>query len=47
MRYQLGFLRLAYKSSYIDKNELKEAVEMLHEILYFTGDLEKWVLSGD
>ncbi len=43
----LGILRLAHKVSLIDKNELKETVEMLHEILYFTDDLEKWVLSID
>lgn len=41
----LGILRLAYKKGLIDKNELIKLVEMLHEILYFTEDLEKWVLS--
>lgn len=43
----LGILRLAYNDGLIDKKELIEAVKMLHEILYFTEDLEKWVLSID
>lgn len=41
----LGILRLAYKKGLIDKKELIKLVEMLHEILYFTEDLEKWTLS--
>jgi hypothetical protein len=40
-------LRLAYKRDLIDKSELRRLVEMLHEILYFTDELEKWVLSGE
>lgn len=40
----LGFLRLAYKRDLLDKNELKRLVERLHEILFFTDDLEKWIL---
>lgn len=43
----LGILRLAYKRDLIDKSELRKLVEMLHEILYFTDELEKWVLSGE
>jgi predicted nucleic acid-binding protein len=43
----LGILRLAYKRNLIDKSELRKLVEMLHEILYFTDELEKWVLSGE
>jgi predicted nucleic acid-binding protein len=41
----LGILRLAYKKVLIDKEELRKLVKMLHDILYFTDDLEKWVLS--
>jgi len=43
----LGILRLAYSRNLIDKAELKKMVEMLHDILYFTEDLEKWVLSDE
>lgn len=43
----LGILRLAYKRDLIDKSELRKLVEMLHDILYFTDELEKWVLSGE
>lgn len=43
----LGILRLAYKRNLIDKGELIKMVEMLSEILYFTDDLEKWVLSDE
>ena len=43
----LGILRLTYKKSLIDKDELRRSVEMLHEILFFTDDLEKWVLSDE
>lgn len=43
----LGILRLAYKRNLIDKDDLRRSVEMLHEILFFTDDLEKWVLSGE
>lgn len=43
----LGILRLAYNGGLINKKELKEAVKKLHEILFFTDDLEKWVLSID
>ena len=42
----LGILRLAHKRNLIDGRELKQSVEMLHEILYFTDELEKWVLSN-
>ncbi len=42
----LGILRLAYKKNLLDKKELKRLVELLHEILFFTDDLEKWVLSN-
>jgi predicted nucleic acid-binding protein len=42
----LGILRLAHKRNLIDKSELRHSVEMLHEILYFTDELEKWVLSN-
>jgi len=41
----LGILRLAYKRNLIDKADLRESVKKLHDILYFTEDLEKWVLS--
>lgn len=41
----LGILRLAYKRNLIDRGELIKLVEMLHAILYFTEELEKWVLS--
>jgi predicted nucleic acid-binding protein len=37
----LGILRLARKRNLIGKNELRQSVEMLYEILYFTDDLEK------
>ena len=43
----LELLRLARKRNLIDMNELKQSVEMLHEVLYFTDDLEEWVLSDD
>lgn len=43
----LGILRLARKSNLIDMDELRQSVEMLHEVLYFTDDLEEWVLSED
>ncbi|KAF5422139.1 MAG: hypothetical protein C5S41_10045 [Candidatus Methanomarinus sp.] len=43
----LGILKLAHKRNLIDKKELRLSVEMLHEILYFTDDLEKWVLSNN
>jgi len=43
----LGILRLAYNRNLIDKAELRKMVEMLHDILYFTEDLEKWVLSDE
>ncbi len=43
----LGILRLACKRDLIDKSELQRLVEMLHDILYFTDELEKWVLSGE
>lgn len=42
----LGILRLAHKRNLIDKSGLRHSVEMLHEILYFTDELEKWVLSN-
>ncbi len=38
-------MRLAYKRGLIDKEELSKLVKLLHDILYFTDDLEKWVLS--
>lgn len=41
----LGILRIASKKDMMDKDELERLVEMLHEILYFTDDLEKWVLN--
>lgn len=31
----------------VNKDELGQLVEMLREILFFTDDLEKWVLSND
>ncbi len=40
----LGILRMAHKRNLIDKDELGQLVEMLREILFFTDDLEKWVL---
>ncbi len=43
----LGILRLAHKRNLIDKDELEQLVKMLHEILFFTDDLEKWVLFND
>ena len=43
----LGILRLAYKRNLIHKDELGQLIEMLHEILFFTDDLEKWVLFND
>jgi predicted nucleic acid-binding protein len=43
----LGILRLGYKRNLIDKSELRKLVEILHDILYFTDELEKWVLSGE
>jgi predicted nucleic acid-binding protein len=43
----LGILRLAHKKNLLDKHELGQLVEMLHEILFFTDDLEKWVLFND
>jgi len=43
----LGILRLACGRNFIDKAELKKLVEMLHDILYFTEELEKWVLSDE
>lgn len=42
----LGILRLANKKNLINKDELRQLVKMLHEILFFTDDLEKWVLSN-
>lgn len=42
----LGILRLAYKKNLLNKDELRQLVKMLHEILFFTDDLEKWVLSN-
>lgn len=41
----LGILRMAYKRNLIDKADLRESVKKLHDILYFTEDLKKWVLS--
>ena len=41
----LGILRLAHKNNLINMYELRQSVEMLHEVLYFTADLEEWVLS--
>jgi len=43
----LGILRLAYRRNLIDKVELGILVEMLRDILYFTEELEKWVLSNE
>lgn len=43
----LGILRLAYRRNLIDKAELWESVKKLHDVLYFTEDLEKWVLSDE
>lgn len=43
----LGILRLAYKRNLINKDELGQLIDMLHEILFFTDDLEKWVLFND
>ncbi|HWR26325.1 MAG TPA: hypothetical protein VN316_00450 [candidate division Zixibacteria bacterium] len=43
----LGILRLAHKKNLLDKDELGQLVEKLHEILFFTDDLEKWVLFND
>jgi predicted nucleic acid-binding protein len=43
----LGILRLAYKKNIIDEEELRNSVNKLHDILYFTEELEKWVLSGE
>jgi predicted nucleic acid-binding protein len=40
----LGILRLAYRKDLIDKAELRESVKKLQGVLYFTEDLEKWVL---
>lgn len=42
----LGILRLAYKKNLIDEEDLRKSVNKLHEILYFTDELERWVLSG-
>lgn len=43
----LGILKLACERNLIDRNELRQSVEVLHEVLYFTDDLEEWVLSDD
>jgi predicted nucleic acid-binding protein len=43
----LGILRLAHKKNLLDKHELEQLIEMLHEILFFTDDLEKWVLFNE
>ncbi len=43
----LGILRLAHKRNLINKDGLGQLVEKLREILFFTDDLEKWVLSND
>ena len=43
----LGILRLAYKRNLVNKDDMGQLVEMLHEILFFTDDLEKWVLFND
>ena len=43
----LGILRLAYRMNLIDKVKLGRLVEMLCDILYFTEELEKWVLSRE
>jgi len=43
----LGILRLAYRRNLIDSEELRRLVEMLRDILYFTEELEKWVLSNE
>jgi predicted nucleic acid-binding protein len=42
----LGILRLAYRRNLIDKEELRKLVEVLRDILYFTEELEKWVLKN-
>lgn len=41
----LGILRLAYRKGILDEDELTNKVTNLHEILYFTKELEDWVLS--
>ena len=43
----LGILKLTCERNLIGRNELRQSVEMLHEVLYFTDYLEEWVLSDD
>jgi predicted nucleic acid-binding protein len=43
----LGILRLAYRRKLIDKAELRKLVEKLQDILYFTENFKKWVLSNE
>lgn len=43
----LGILRLANKRNLIDEEELRKLVNKLHDILYFTEELEKWVLQSN
>lgn len=40
-------IKLAHKKNLLDKNKLKQLIKMLHEVLFFTDDLEKWVLFNN
>jgi len=41
----LGILRVAFTEDKINEQDLKKGVSSLKEILFFTEELEKWVLS--
>lgn len=41
----LGIVRLAYQEEKLNEEELRKKISDLHEILYFTDELERWVLS--
>lgn len=41
----LGILRMAFLEDKIEESELKSSVSDLNKILYFTNELEQWVLS--
>jgi predicted nucleic acid-binding protein len=42
----MGIVRLAHTMKLIGRDELGKLVEKLHDILYFTEELEKWVLNA-
>ena len=41
----LGILRVAFTEDKIEESKLKSSVSDLNQILYFTNELEQWVLS--